>query len=409
MQATRTIVLNLPENDALRETLSAFAEGMNMVSEVAFKEAKRSRFALHKLCYESVREATSLTSQMTCSVMRQVAATYKTAKSNKHKLESPPTFRATSVTLEGGVRGREFKLLTDKGIVSISTVQGRLKLPYTCGDFQDEYLQGDWFPQFAKLVLAKRKGKERLELHVTLTKEVEPAKERRGGVLGVDTGRTVLATATTGQDAVFIPARHLKPMKEHYRRLRKRLQSKGTRSAKKRQRKLAGREHRFTKDFQHVTAKRLVGAAQTSACGVIAVEDLTGIRKRTGAKGKKANYHHGTWAYAQFLEILTCKAEGAGIEVVKVDPSYTSQACSNCGYTDKKNRDGLNFKCSDCGYRLHADLNAARNIRLRAILDGQEPVENGGESTLPDIRLNDDGIAGAMSEPSLSSRTSHLL
>jgi len=137
MQLQRTIILNLEPHAALAET----AKALNLVSAVAFKEGTTSRYALQKLSYNAVRDQTKLTAQMACGVMRSVASAYKSAKSNQHKLKKPAAFDANSVRLEGGVRGREFKLYPD--LISISTVQGRLKLPYTCGNFQRAYLQDD--------------------------------------------------------------------------------------------------------------------------------------------------------------------------------------------------------------------------------------------------------------------------
>lgn len=405
MQLQRTIVLTLEPHPALVETLAENAKALNLVSVVAFEQGTTSRYTLQKSCYGAVREQTALTSQMTCGVMRNVAAMYKSAKSNKHRLKKPAEFDGNAMTLEGGIRGREFNLYTEH--VSISTVQGRLKLPYTCGAFQRGYLQNDWFPQAAKLVRTKRKKGERFELHVTVTKEVEPTQHVSGGVLGVDTGRTYLAVASTGQDAYFFPAGHLKPKKEHFRRLRGRLNSKGTHSASRTLKGVAKREARLTADFKHCTAKKLVELAQQKACGVIAVERLNGIRARTGAKGKKARYHHATWAYAQFLRILSDRANAAGISVVAVDPDNTSRCCNRCGHTAKENRAKLSFVCQHCGYSLHADLSAARNIRLRAITGGHDLVRDGLLSISPDAV--DVDAEGALSTTEVEFTASRLL
>ena len=64
-------------------------------------------------------------------------------------------------------------------------------------------------------------------------------------------------------------------------------------------------------------------------------------------------------------EKLTDLHEQFGIEVVRVNPAYSSQTCSACDYVDKKNRTGERFECSWCGRTLHADVNASRNLRAR--------------------------------------------
>lgn len=54
-----------------------------------------------------------------------------------------------------------------------------------------------------------------------------------------------------------------------------------------------------------------------------------------------------------------------GIVTVEVNPAYTSQTCSACGYVDRRNRSGEAFICRFCGRTLHADVNGARNIYAR--------------------------------------------
>jgi putative transposase len=304
-------------------------------------------------------------------------------QTNGHKLDEPASFSGRCIDLEGGSRGRDFRIYPGKGIVSISTVEGRKKLSYRCGDFQRGYLESpDWKIQSAKLVYKRRRKGWRYEPHVTVIRE--ESEQRAGGVLGVDTGRRYLAVATTGDDAHFFPAGHLKPKKEHCRRIRGKLKSKGTRSSTRTFNRVAGREARLVEDMQHCTAKELVRLALESGCGAIAVERLNGIRARTGARGRKARYHHGTWAYARFLDILRYKAEGAGLEVIEVDPANTSRACNNCGRVDKASRKGLSFSCTQCGYSLHADLSAARNLRQRAIVGRQAPAHDGPASCGPE-------------------------
>jgi transposase len=55
-----------------------------------------------------------------------------------------------------------------------------------------------------------------------------------------------------------------------------------------------------------------------------------------------------------------------GVQATKVKCAYSSQECSVCHYTHRKNRpDQQTFCCKVCGFRAHADLNAAVNIQHR--------------------------------------------
>ena len=55
--------------------------------------------------------------------------------------------------------------------------------------------------------------------------------------------------------------------------------------------------------------------------------------------------------------------ETKGIITTMVNPAYTSQMCSSCGYVSKHNRiSQASFTCLCCGHKLNADVNAARNI-----------------------------------------------
>ena len=60
-------------------------------------------------------------------------------------------------------------------------------------------------------------------------------------------------------------------------------------------------------------------------------------------------------------------SEKYGITIEEVNPAYTSQTCSSCGYVAKKSRRSQSaFICACCGLKLHADINAARCIDARS-------------------------------------------
>ena len=71
-------------------------------------------------------------------------------------------------------------------------------------------------------------------------------------------------------------------------------------------------------------------------------------------------------AWSQFLEILEDKAARAGHQVIRVNPRFTTQACSNCGELVQKSLSVRTHICTSCGYVADRDVNAAKNILSKA-------------------------------------------
>ena len=71
-------------------------------------------------------------------------------------------------------------------------------------------------------------------------------------------------------------------------------------------------------------------------------------------------------AWGKFITLLDEKAESAGGKMVEVDPRGTSQECSSCGATIKKDLSVRTHKC-DCGLEMDRDVNAAINILHRGL------------------------------------------
>ena len=179
---------------------------------------------------------------------------------------------------------------------------------------------------------------------------------------------------------------------DHYARLQKRLQRKGTRSATRRRIAIGQRERRLKLNENHTISKRIVDSHHYSFIGL---EDLSHIRERTSRKhGKRAskkprraNRHASKWAFAELHAFVDYKAILSGSLCVKVDAEYTSQACPHCGHTAKENRpkQGLLFVCQACHYILHADLVGARNICLRTLFVRKAWASTGQLSVAPDV------------------------
>lgn len=120
---------------------------------------------------------------------------------------------------------------------------------------------------------------------------------------------------------------------------------------------------RNTVNFRY--SKALVDYAVKHQCGVIQMEDLTGIKSDTGFP--KFLQH---WTYYDLQTKIEAKAAEHGIQVVKVNPQYTSQRCSKCGHIDEDNRTSqARFCCVKCGFKANADFNASQNLSIEGIAE----------------------------------------
>ena len=206
--------------------------------------------------------------------------------------------------------------------------------------------------------------KKRFYLLVSLTIDLpDPTSEQFTEVIGVDVGIRYLAvTSTSTGKATFHPGKRVRHRANHYARLRKRLQHKGTRGAKRRLRWIEQRERRFKVQANHSIAKQIIVQHPHTLIGL---EQLTDIRERklngkgyerVSQKARKANRVYSQWSFAELHALISYKAMRAGSLAIKVDADYTSKACPMCGHTEDANRPrkGLLFACQNplCGYTL---------------------------------------------------------
>lgn len=349
MKTTIQIKL-LPDEDqhaTLKATMERFNEACNYIAEVAFREKCASKFQLQKLVYDDVRKQFGLSSQMAVRAISKVVEAYKRDKS-KQCFFKP-----------NGAVVYDQRILSFKGLenASILTLQGRLLVPMQMGQYQR--VQWHRVKGQADLVLV---GGVFYLLVTIETPEAPPMDPQ--GFIGVDLGISRIATDSDGESFSGDAVEHTR---QRYHNLRRDLQAKGTRSAKRHLGKIRRKEANFRRNANHVIAKRLVEKAKDTGRG-IALEELKGIHDRiTVRKSDKAK--HSGWSFFQLQAFIAYKATIAGVPVVKVDPWYTSRECNACGHAEKANRKTQSrFQCVSCGYVANADENAAMNIAARAEL-----------------------------------------
>ena len=340
---------------ALFATMQRFNAACDWVAERAFERKLANRYALHKLYYYEVRQQFDLPAQMACLTFAQVAAAYKRDKNKKvsfRPLSSMPYDR---------------HLLRYKGLecINLKALAGRTDIPCKMGRYQAE--QFGHVKRYAELV-RRRDGKWFLMATVEFD-DVPPVDS--DDFLGIDLGVANLATDSDGQrhSGADVERVRLKCQTLHQRlqsaadlaknhRARKRIRKKLHRRARK--------EANFRRNTNHVLSKRIVEQAKDTIRG-IALEDLKGIRDSIRFRKPQRARMTG-WAFDQLRQFIAYKAQAAGVRVKLVDPKHTSQMCSQCEHVERANRlSQSRFCCLRCGLKAHADVNAARNIRARAL------------------------------------------
>lgn len=124
--------------------------------------------------------------------------------------------------------------------------------------------------------------------------------------------------------------------------------------------KMSHKVANFRDTVNHRYSKYVVDIALKHNCGVIQMEDLTGI--------SKDNTFLKNWSYYDLQQKIKYKSEEHNIEVRFINPKYTSQRCNKCGHIHKDNRpDQETFECVNCGHKALADFNASRNIAMENI------------------------------------------
>ena len=125
-------------------------------------------------------------------------------------------------------------------------------------------------------------------------------------------------------------------------------------------------------DFMHKISDKMVHGGYTS----FAVEALH-IQNMVKNHNLAQSIQNASWN--RFIQMLSYKAESAGMKVIKADPRNTSKECSNCGNIQDMPLSIREYNCSRCGMRLDRDINASINILKRATL-GQRGSHAQGEN-----------------------------
>ena len=378
------------QNDILKmlESQDAYRQGCNFVSDYIFNhDFPLNATVLNKVVYNDLRERFGLKSQMAQSCIRTVVARYKTVQTQLRKqrvwdgykkdnhgkdvknyinkdltfLWKPIVFNRPQLDL---VRNRDYSYTKDNKM-SLNTIHGRVVVKPIYEGFK-LYFDGSWTLGTAKIL---KSGKHWF-MHIAVTKTIDDITVKPKNVVGIDRGlRQIMTTYDQKGNTVFYSGKQISHKRRNYSRLRKELQSKNTKSAKRRLKQINQRESRWMNDVNHCLSKTLV--EQYGKHTLFVLEDLTNVTFNTVYNRKKENrYEHHSWSFYDLEQKLVYKALSNNSQVITVSANYTSQRCPKCGYIDKDNRDKTKheFCCKQCSYTSNDDRTAAMNIQFLGTL-----------------------------------------
>jgi putative transposase len=334
------LVLAASARKDLKFALEEFNRACNTLSELAFQRDWRRKYDIHHQGYRLIRQETSLPSQHVINAIAKVSAVYTRDSDKWHQFKSHSSLRydAKSMTLSPDCQTVSLAICP-KGRVS-----GQLQMS---ARMRRQLQQGE----LGSAELVYRKGN--FYLHISITAPAPEVTQPQSS-LGVDLGFNRVAVTS---DNKFHTSKNIRHRKSGYKRTRRSLQANGSKSAKRALKRVSGRERRFVADTNHCVSKQIVADAKANNQRIV-MEDLNGIRET----GKAKCVHE--WSFAQLQWMIRYKAAREGIEVVYIDPRYTSQTCSRCLHLGVRPNQS-SFQCRDCGYQINADLNGAKSVAAR--------------------------------------------
>jgi len=366
----RTIRLRLlptPEQAAaLAATARQFTDAFNLVCRHGWQAGEKNGVTLHHATYRQSKEAASeLVSDLHIQARVKATEAIKSALTRQRQGRRVSCPRARACPPRYNLH--TYRLDWTAGVVNLSTTEGRQRLPFAVPAYAVRYAGCPT----ATADLIQRQGHWSLHVVVSVpAPEVQPT----AAVVGVDLGVT---RAAVSSDNRFHGERRWRELEARDCRLRRALQSKGTKSAKRHLKRLSGRTARRRRDHDHVVSRRIVDGVPEGA--TIVVENLTAIRSRVRAKkanGGQRRLH--SWSFANLRACIAYKAEGKGIRVEGVDPRHTSATCHRCSFQSRYNRRSqAEFWCRACGYRTNADRNGALNIAAKLLASRGMTVAGG--------------------------------
>ena len=363
MKCRATIKLKIQNIKELNGMFTSYIRSCQYAADSAFKNKCKNRFDLHHLVYNRIRKRFKLKSEFAINALARGFEAYKSCKKKV-------VFKSVPIRFDR----RTFTFFEDH--IRLTTNNERINISIFLPKYYRKYIS--WKYQTADLI-RNRKGD--MSINITFSRSVE---QTAGiSILGVDLGINKLAVCSNGK--LF---KGEKTKIKQFQYLRRKLQAKGTKSAKRFLKRISGRQKRYMAWINHNVSRKIVDSAD-----IIVLENLRGIRKhRNRYMGKRLNRWIYGWSFYQLQNFIKYKATFAGKKAVFVNSYMTSRTCSNCGNIGSRYLSS--FVCFHCGFSCDADFNAS--CTLRRLYVNQPNVSNDDAEASSDESKRSSGTITSM-------------
>lgn len=362
MQLTETIKLKLNKEQLkfIHHAMDEYVNAVNNTVSLAVSGTNISKFGsgdisadIPSACKnQAVRDAKSI-------VKKHYKACHKTVLKNRKLIKQHKDIRVTAPNLPVVKRkvcywnNQNFEILDNGNVkfpVMINGKSKRIEVKTTMTNRQLLFRN----THLGTMRIVSKNG----ALVANITYEIpESISSTDGNVMGVDLGIKCPAVSyiSDGKIKFYGNGRKNKYMRRFYAYQRKKLQE-----AKKIEviKRINNKEQRIMRDIDHKISHDIVKEAVAHNVKVIKLEQLQNIRSATRTSCKNNHSLH-NWSFHRLAQYIEYKAKLAGIEVLYVNPAYTSQKCPVC--SKEHHAKDRHYIC-ECGYKQHRDVVGAINI-----------------------------------------------
>ena len=324
----------------------------NFASKLIFEKKPNTMIKeYHDILYNKIKEKFDISSQTIIRTEKDILSTFRSIKSNKHKITKAPEKKNLGFRLDQ----RLYSNFNKNSIKLISSVSHKRCTAYL-----------HLYPKIIELFNNYKTCDPLIfyrnnEFYLSVTFKIVDKIKQNDDILGLDLGCRRLVTTSDGD---CIHSKDFNKQKRKIRYLKRVLNSKkkNSHSARTKLKKLSKKEHNISKQYIEKSVNTILRNTNKS---IIVIEDLTKIKQSTKKKYGSHNNRISQVPFYMFKQILSYKAPLYGKAVKTVNPFMTSQTDSQTGKW-KGERKGCRFYSVN-GLIYDADWNAAINIAKKSV------------------------------------------